>query len=242
MQMVLPNVLDPLVYSRQLHTKFLDPFRLIISRLLPTLAELPLHPLQLVLQRPVRLDVGVFLAVTVHDQGLDAEINTDFVLALWHLFNVFLDQQRAVVLTALVLGDGAERDFFLHFTVQDNRDAFQELRHDQFVAFDPDVLRDAERLLAVLVLELRECRTFLVEVAVGGIEVLNDLLERLRTDFGEPRRCLLQLGQFFAVTDEVVAASGREVFFFASCEEVVVQAATAPKVFGEQYLLFNGWS
>ncbi len=137
----------------------------------------------------------------------------------------------------LIFGDCAVRDFFLHFTVQDNRDTFQELRHHQPVIPDLDVLWYTERLLAVLVLELREGGTFLVEVAVSGVEVLDNLLERLRADFREPRQCLLEFGEFFAVTGVVGGSSGAEVFLFTASEEVVVEVAATAEVLGEQHLL-----
>jgi len=241
-QMVLPNVLDPLVYSCQLHTKFLDPFRLLISRLLLTFAELPLHTLQLSLQRPVRLDVGILLIITVYDQRLDAEIDTDFLIYWLVMFDLFLDQECTVILSTLVFGDRAIRDFLLDFTMDDALDAFQELRDDELAVYQSDVLWYTEALLTVLVLEGRELCSLFKEVTVGGIEVLDGVLQALAVYFFEPSDGLLQLGQFFAVTDEVIAPTSGEVFLFASCEKVVVEVSAATKVFGKQCLLFSGWS
>lgn len=122
--MIAPHILDLLVDFDEFQTKFLDTLGLLICGLVSPLAEFPLDLLDLFLHAPIRLDVSVFLTIAVHDQSLDAEINTNLVLALRKLLDVLLNQQRAEVLTALILGDGAERDFFLHFTVQNNRDAF----------------------------------------------------------------------------------------------------------------------
>lgn len=233
MQMVLPNVLDLLVYSRQLDTKFLDTHRLLVGTLVPPLAQLPLNSLEFLPQSPVRLDVLVLLTVTIHHQGLDAEINPDFLLDWLVLFDLFLDHQRAVVLSCLVFGNGAERDFFLDRLVYHALDAFQELRHDQFAIYQLDVLRYTEALLIMLALELRELGTLLKEITVCRIEVLDGLLQGLAAYLGQPSDRLLQRRQFFAVTDEVVATSSSQVFLFASCEEVVVQVTCAAEVFGE---------
>ncbi len=90
---IAPHVLDLLVDFGELQTKFLNASGLLVGCLVSPLAEFPLNLLDLPLHAPVRLDVGVLLAVAVHDQGLDAEINPDFLLAFRQLLNFLLDQQ-----------------------------------------------------------------------------------------------------------------------------------------------------
>lgn len=237
---IASHIFDLLVDFGEFQTKFLDTLGLLVCCLVSPFAEFPLNLFDFMLQSTIRLDIDVFFAIAVYDQGLDTKINTDFLLTLRQLLNLLINQQRTKVLTTFVLGDCAERDFFFDFSVEDNRDTFQELRYDQFVAFDPYVLWDAEGLFAVFVLELRERCSFLIEVSVGGIEVLDGLLERLRANFREPRCCFLEFGEFFAIFDVVVGTTCGEVFLFTSCKKVVVEVACAAKVFGEQCSLVSG--
>jgi len=204
---IASHIFDLLVDFGEFQTKFLDTLGLLICCVVSPLTEFPLNFLDLPLHRAVRFNVGVFFAVAVYDQGFDTKINTDFLFAFRQLLDLLINQQRTKVLTALVLGDRTERYFFFDFPMENNRDAFQELRDDQFVALDPYVLWDAEGLFAVFVLELRERCSFIIEVSVSSIEIFDGLLERLRADFREPRCCLLEFGEFLAIFDVIVGST-----------------------------------
>jgi hypothetical protein len=121
--------------------------------------------------------------------------------------------------------------------MEDDGDTFEELRDDELVVLDPDVLRDTERLLAELVLEGRKPSSLLKEVAVGGIEVLDSLLETLTVDFLEPCEFFLEFGEFLAILDEVIGSSCGEVFVLPTCEEMVVEVAARSEVLGKKHLL-----
>lgn len=205
MQVIRPDILDLLVDSRQLVTKFHNPLGLLICCLVPPVAQLPLDFLDLPLQRPIRLDVGILVTITIDYQRLDAEINADHLVGVRQCFDFLLDQQRAVVLSCLVLGDGAVRDFLFNFSVDYTLDAFFELRDGQLAVHQLDVLRHTEALLVVFVLELRELGSALKEVVVCCLQVFDGLLQGLAIHFGQPFQCLLEFGQVFAVLEVAVA-------------------------------------
>lgn len=241
-QMVHPHVLDPLVDSRQLATKFYYPLGLLICGLVPPMAQFPLDSFDLPPHAPVRLHVGVLLAITVHHQRLDAEINPNHFVSCWQWLDFFLDHERAVVLPCLVLGDSAVRDYLFDFSVDYAFDAFLELRDGQFAVHQLNVLWYTERLLIVFVLELRKLRPPLKEVVVRRLQVFDGLLQGLAVHFGQPRQGLLEFGQVFAVLEVAVAFAVIEVLLLSLCEEVVVEVSGAAKVFGKQCSLFSGRS
>ena len=239
-QMVHPHVLNLLVDSRQLATKFHYPLGLLICCLVPPVAQFPLDFLDLPLHRAVRLHVGILDTIAVNYQRLDTEINSYHLVGLRQCLDLLLHHQRAVVLSRLVLGDRAVRYVLFDFPVNYALDAFLELRDGQFAVHQLDVLWYTEGLLVVLGLELRELRPALKEVVVRRLQVLDSLLQGLAVYFGQPRQGLLEFGQVFAVFEVSVALAVVEVLLLSLGEEVVVEVAGAAKVLGEQYSLFSG--
>lgn len=238
MQIVLPYVFDPLVYSRQLATKFLDTSGLLVGSLVPPVTEFSLYSFYLSPERAVRLDVSVLVAVAVHHQRLDTKVYAYLALDLLEWLDFLLYHQGAVVLTTLVPADRAVRDFFWYVTMYLALDAFLELRDGQLAVHQLDVLWHTEGLLIVLGLERRELCPALKEVVVRRLQVLDGVLEALAVHFTEPCQHLLQLGQVVAVLEEAVALAVMEVLFLPLGEEVVVQVSCAAKVLGEQDTLF----
>lgn len=239
-QVVRPDILDTLMEFCQSQPYSLDVLRLLIRRLVSSVAQLTLNTLDLFPDRPVRFDVGVLDTIAVHNQCLDTKINANYLLVLRKRFDVLLDQQHTMILPTLVFCDRAVRDFFWYISVEYHLNAFQELWDNQFAVFDACVLWYTEGLLAVLVLERRELGTLLKKVAVGSIEVLDSVLQGLAVHFGQPSECFLEFSEFLAIFGEVIVSSGCEVFVLSSGEEIIVQVASAAEVFGKEFLLWHG--
>ena len=91
---------------------------------------LPLEFDLLLLEFPIRLDVLVGFAIAANCQRLDAEVNTNHLIRNRQRRYFTLDRDADEILPALVLADRCEFNITFQVSMEDHRDAFEELGDD----------------------------------------------------------------------------------------------------------------